>query len=985
MKTPTYDAPATQRQASAAENAERYRVLTELLPLPMLIHVAGVIRYVNQECVKLLGGDNAGEFIGSSILDVIHPDYRAAAMSRVQRILQGEPNVESVELKLVCKNGSQTWIETTGIAIPSVDPQAIYVVGKDIADRKRMELQETRRLSELEALYLLSNTVSTASSLEQVYAAAMDAILKLLKADRVSILLFDVDSVMRFKAWRGLSDAYRQGADGHSPWTRDAEKPESIFIDDIELDAGMAHFRPLAKAEGLRAFGFVPLVQQGRLLGKFMVYFNQPHRFSTTDSRLASTIAFHIAFAIERKLTNESLRENKNTLQMILRCAPDAVFICSQQGQISYANDHAVSLLGYSHEELYAMTVFDLVPPDWRARYRQAAKSIASSSEPQIREIYLLRKDGSKIPMELNASVLPNQQVYGSCRDISERKRLDRDLRVAAIAFETQEGILVTNAQGIILKVNQAFTSITGYSAGEAVGKTPALLKSGKHDARFYQAMWAALNQHGFWHGEIWNRRKDASVYPEQLTITAVTNQANDVINYVANFADITQQKKNEEKIHSLAFFDSLTRLPNRRLLLDRLHQSMAASARHGHYGAVIFIDLDNFKSINETKGHEVGDLMLIEVAKRLPCCVPDFDTVSHLGGDNFVVLMESSSGNPIEAATQAELVAQTIRVALGKPYLLARQEFHSTPSIGIALFQGHEESMTDLLKHAEIAMYQAKTAGRNAVRFYDVTMQSVLETRITLEEELRKAINEQQFQLHYQIQVKDGLGVIGVEALLRWMHPERGLILPANFIPLAEETQLILPIGEWVMRSACDQIKVWSANPAKRHLRVAVNVSPLQFSQDDFVAQVKGILEQSGIDATRLKLELTESLMLHDVSRVIDKMHQIKALGVGFAMDDFGTGFSSLSLLKKLPLDQLKIDQSFVSDLVTDQNDQAIVHAIITMAEAFGLNVIAEGVETGEQRAQLTCNGCHTFQGDYFGKPVHGDQLDKVLSLHSS
>jgi diguanylate cyclase (GGDEF)-like protein/PAS domain S-box-containing protein len=561
---------------------------------------------------------------------------------------------------------------------------------------------------------------------------------------------------------------------------------------------------------------------------------------------------------------------------------------------------------------------------------------------------------------------------------------MEKELRIAATAFETQEGICVTNSENIILKVNRAFTKITGYSANDVLGKSPSILKSGRQDAEFYREMWDSLNRDKFWEGEVWNKRKDGTLYPERLGITAVTNNADKIINYVATFTDITRQKKAEEEIYNLAFYDPLTGLPNRRLLLDRLQQSMAASVRHEQYGAVIYIDLDYFKSLNDTKGHELGDLMLIEVTQRLQNCVGDFDTVARPGGDEFVVLLENLSTEAAASAAQAEHMAQKIRATLSQSYFLQGYEFHSTPSIGVVLFRGHEESVADLIKHADIAMYQAKSAGRNTVRFYDVAMQAVLEVRMNLEDALHKAINLEQFQLHYQIQVDSSHSITGVEALLRWTHPEQGNIPPADFISLAEETGLILPIGEWVLRTACDQIKAWSVSPATRNLRIAVNVSSVQFAQDGFVAQVQRVLQETGINSACLKLELTESLMLNNVDEVIGKMKQLKEMGVRFSMDDFGTGFSSLSYLKKLPLDQLKIDQSFVRDLAQDQNDEAIVQAIITMGDAFGLNIIAEGVETEEQLTRLDSYGCKAFQGYLFGKPMPIQEIDSILAQRS-
>jgi diguanylate cyclase (GGDEF)-like protein/PAS domain S-box-containing protein len=445
---------------------------------------------------------------------------------------------------------------------------------------------------------------------------------------------------------------------------------------------------------------------------------------------------------------------------------------------------------------------------------------------------------------------------------------------------------------------------------------------------------------------------------------------------YIVLSRDITERKHAVEEIHTLAFYDPLTQLPNRRLLQDRLQQAQAASARDAHYGAAMFLDLDHFKTLNDTKGHDVGDLLLREVAQRLQTGIRDGDTVARLGGDEFVVILESLSSDAAEAATQAGLVAEKLRACLAQPYQLEGHEYHSTPSIGVTLFQGHEERVEDVLKHADTALYQAKSAGRNAIRFFDPGMQADLEAHTEMVGNLRHALEHRQLRLYYQIQVDSAQQAIGAEALLRWESPEHGLVSPAQFIPLAEETGLIVPIGLWVLQTACAQIREWSEDPATRGLQLAVNVSARQFRQPDFIEQVQRAISAAGIDPTRLKIELTESLVLDNLSDSISKMHALKAIGIGLSVDDFGTGYSSLSYLKQLPLDQLKIDQSFVRDLVTDPNDAAIVQAIITMGQAFGLHVIAEGVETEAQREYLDLHGCHAFQGYLFSKPVPIEQF---------
>ncbi|TRZ97221.1 MAG: EAL domain-containing protein [Rhodocyclaceae bacterium] len=554
---------------------------------------------------------------------------------------------------------------------------------------------------------------------------------------------------------------------------------------------------------------------------------------------------------------------------------------------------------------------------------------------------------------------------------IAAQQRSDAQLRIAAIAFESQEGMMITDANAVIMRINRAFTAITGYAPEEAVGQTPRLLKSGRHDLAFYAGMWESIQRNGVWQGEIWDRRKSGEVYPKWLTITAVKSADGTVINYVSTHTDITERKLADDKIQHLAFADPLTDLPNRRLLIDRLHQALAAGARNKRRGALILIDLDNFKTLNDTLGHDTGDLLLQQVAQRLVTCVRDGDTVARLGGDEFVIMLEDLSENLEEAAKQSETVGEKILATLNRPYLLASFENRSTPSIGITLFSGQSDSIEELLKQADLAMYQAKTVGRNTLRFFDPEMQAAVTARAALEVELREALSQQQFILYYQPQVVGKGRLTGAEALVRWQHPRRGIVSPLDFVPLAEETGLILPLGQWVMETACKQLAKWATQPNTEDLTLAVNVSAHQFHQADFVEQVLAMLGSTGANPHRLKLELTESLLVSNVEGTIAKMSALKAHGIGFSMDDFGTGYSSLSYLKRLPLDQLKIDQGFVRDILIDPNDAAIAKMVIVLAESMGLTVIAEGVEIEAQRDFLAHHGCHAYQGYLFSRPV--------------
>jgi diguanylate cyclase (GGDEF)-like protein/PAS domain S-box-containing protein len=626
-----------------------------------------------------------------------------------------------------------------------------------------------------------------------------------------------------------------------------------------------------------------------------------------------------------------------------------------------------------------------LIHPDDRHIIESAQSQLTTQTGTVVHE---LRTNPSLGPMHTLSNTLSVVRdaagnavsVVGTSLDISERKQAELEFRIAATAFESQEGMMVTDANKNILKVNKAFTKISGYTAEEAIGQTPRLVSSGHHHEDFYESMWQSIAENGGWEGEVWNRRKNGEVYPQHLTITAVMGVKGVVTNYVATFTDVTLRNAAEAEINHLAFYDALTRLPNRRLLIDRLNHALSAGARLGWGGALLFLDLDHFKTLNDTLGHDVGDLLLRQVAERLTICMREGDTVARLGGDEFVVMLEDLSKQPLEAAAQAENIANKILSTINQPYQLATNTYQTTASIGVVLFSDHDHTQDVLLKHADIAMYQAKKMGRNTLCFFDPNMQEAINTRAALEVDLHKALDNKQFALYYQIQV-DRLGhAIGAEALIRWIHPERGLISPLEFIPLAEETGMILPIGQWVLETACAQLNAWQAKPPTQSLTLSINVSAKQFYQANFTAQVKAAVKRYGINAMQLKLELTESILLEHIDNTIIKMKELQKVGVKFSLDDFGTGYSSLQYLKLLPLYQLKIDRSFVRDIVIDSSDQAIVRTVIAMAQTLNLDVIAEGVETEVQREILANCNCNSYQGFLFGKAIPIEQFDLAL-----
>ncbi|MFH0934236.1 MAG: EAL domain-containing protein, partial [Pseudomonadota bacterium] len=671
----------------------------------------------------------------------------------------------------------------------------------------------------------------------------------------------------------------------------------------------------------------------------------------------------------------KKLMESEKRLRSIFETEPECIKVVDGAGNLLEMNNAGLAMLeGGSLQEVQQKPLIEYVDPEYRDAFISLHRKVMAGESGML-AFRVTGVKGASRYLETHATPMRGSDgkvtsLLGVTRDITESMQAEQQLRIAATAFESQEGIIVTDAGGTILRVNQAFTRITGYETEEVIGKNPRLLKSGHHDSEFYKALWESIRRTGGWEGEIWNRRKNGDIYPEHLTITSVHDAKGRVANYVGTLTDITASKSAEEAIRNLAFFDPLTRLPNRRLLQDRLQQALASSGRSGKGGAILFIDLDNFKTLNDTLGHDTGDLLLGQVAQRLLACVREGDTVARLGGDEFVVMLEDLSEDDLEAADQAENVAAKIHDALEQPYQIGTHTCNSTPSIGATLFN-RNVSIDDLLKQADIAMYQAKKAGRNTLRFFDPQMQESINMRAALEAELRDAIAIGQFELHFQAQIDETGHPYGAEALIRWNSPGRGLVTPANFIPLAEETGLILPIGQWVLETACAQLKTWAQEISTRYLVLSVNVSARQFHQEDFVEQVRSTVAHHGIDPSLLKLELTESMLLENIEVTISNMSALNKIGVRISLDDFGTGYSSLQYLKRLPLDQLKIDQSFVRDIVTDSSDRTIVSTIIAMAHSLDLDVIAEGVETEEQRQLLESAGCRHYQGYLFGKPV--------------
>jgi diguanylate cyclase (GGDEF)-like protein/PAS domain S-box-containing protein len=682
----------------------------------------------------------------------------------------------------------------------------------------------------------------------------------------------------------------------------------------------------------------------------------------------------------------EALRESESRFRIVANAAPTMIWMSGPDGRVNFVNQGWLDFTGRSLEDELGEGWESLLHPGDAERVLAAYHKAFADRKAFSLRFRMRNRDGEYRWVEdrgtPRADALGRMAGFiGATMDVTETQNAEQELRIAATAFDAQEGMFVASADGRLLRVNRAFGKMIGIEPSQAAGHGFEVIAADRFDSGFYRALCRAVVESGFWQGEILCRRASDETFPASLTVSAVTAPRGEVTHLVGSLRDVSERRAAEEEIRRLAFYDPLTGLPNRRLLHDRMQHAFAASARSGSHGAVFFIDLDHFKTLNDTRGHTVGDQLLMEISRRLTECVRRTDTVARLGGDEFVVIAEDLGVDRHVASALAEGVATKMLNSLSMPCPLPPGDPHEgSCSIGVTLFRGFEISVDESLRRADAAMYRAKAAGRNGLDFFDPALQVALEQRAALESDLRHAAERSQLRLHFQVQMSANGEAVGAEALVRWEHPTRGLIPPGEFIALAEETGVILSIGDWVLRAACAQLAVWAKDPVLRRLRLAVNVSPRQFRRHEFVEHVQEVLTASGADPAHLKLELTEGTVLDDVDVAITRMKSLRALGIGFSMDDFGTGYSSLAYLKRLPLEQLKIDRSFVRDLRADSDDAMIVQAIIGMARNLRLDVIAEGVEDLRQLEFLRANGCFAFQGYLFSPPVPLAQFEDYV-----
>lgn len=691
--------------------------------------------------------------------------------------------------------------------------------------------------------------------------------------------------------------------------------------------------------------------------------------------------------AQQRKLINSEQRY-RLTLDALQEGAWDWDII---SGCVHFS-DTWLNTFGYNREDIVPTfaSLKRLIHPDDLHDVIKALNTHLDDGTPVCEHEYRLRhRSGAYIDTRSKGKVIERNQngyalrMVGVNIDITAIKKTESDLRLAAVVFEEGEAVIITDKNGSIIRVNPAFTRTTGYSAAEAIGRKPSLLKSGRHDEPFYQELWDTLLSRGRWQGEIWNKRKNGVIYPEWETITALREPNGEITHFIACFLDITERKETEARVNYLAHYDELTGLYNRTLFHDQLTKSLARAKRTNCCGALLFLDIDRFKSVNDTHGHTIGNELLTQVAKLITQSIRTEDTAARLCGDEFIILVENLSQDKDKATDTVNKLALKISRAFIKPIVLKQHEILISISMGVCVFHGRSASASELIKQADMALYHAKSKGRNSIQLFEPGMEEAARQRIEIENGLRFALLNKELELFFQPQIDIANGImIGAESLLRWKHPQKAFISPAKFIPVAEDSGLILPLGTWVLETCCKQIRRWEKIGLFQVLKtLSVNISAIQFNQTNFVGTVLEMINATEINPKHLEIEITEGALITHVEETRDKLEAIKKAGIRIAIDDFGTGYSSLAYLKRFPIDVLKIDQSFVRDISTDSNDAVIIKTIIGMAKNLGLYVIAEGVETQAQLNFLKNEGCAAYQGYLYSPAINEDLFRQLLA----
>ncbi|MFI3154780.1 MAG: PAS domain S-box protein [Methylococcaceae bacterium] len=924
-------------EATLQASEARFRLMANSSPIMIWItDAAGEPTFVNQSWLDFAGFDSVQTMTHGGWISTIHPDDRETAFLAYYQNTEVHEAI-TTEYRLRNANGDWRWILDKGL--PLYDENGVFngYIGSaiDITERKQVQrilqdkermLSESQRIAHIGSwsMELSTGCLSWSDEMfriygvtQQTFSPSVDAFLDLVHPDdRIAL----------------------------KRWGNDCRAGKEMQ----ELD-----FRIMLPDGAVRYVRGSGGLQYDEM--------NRPLRMVGSVQNIT-----------ERKQAEQVLHQIKAMIDTSL----DGFWIADSMGNVLQVNEAYARMSGYSVDELENMHINQLEAKEEAEQVKaHIAKIIAQGYD--LFETRHRHKDGYVIDVEISAAFLPEfQQFCVFCRDITERKRVEMDLRIAAAAFESQEAMVITDTASVILRINKAFTESTGYTEDEAVGRKISILKSGRHDASFYAAMWQSILSIGTWQGEIWDRRKNGEIYPKWLSITAVKGSDGVPTHFIGIHTDITERKNAEGQIKQLAFYDPLTQLPNRRLLEERLKHGINVERRDGRQLALLMLDLDRFKAVNDSLGHLAGDELLQQVAARITARLRDVDMVARLGGDEFIVLLEDIA-RPKDAAR----VAKEIIADLTKPFCLIHgNNVRIGASIGIALYPQHGGSPEQIMDHADAALYQAKAAGRGCFAYFSEDLTIAARERMVLETRLRRALEQQELRVFFQPQVDIASGrIVGAEALVRWQDPVEGLIPPIRFIPIAEETGLIVEIGGWVLRETCRQGRQW-LDEGLPPLTLAVNVSAYQFRRSDICTLVAKVLNETGFPPEQLELEITESGLMANQDNATAILSNLRALGVRLAIDDFGTGYSSLGYLKNFPLDVLKIDKSFIDDIPFRQDDMEIAATIVAMGHILGFKVLAEGVETAEQLAFLQAKGCDSYQGYIKSKPLPRHEFAQLL-----
>jgi diguanylate cyclase (GGDEF)-like protein/PAS domain S-box-containing protein len=970
----------------------------------------------------------------------IHPDDKERVLQGIDAVIRGDGGNWSDEYRFLRKDGGYAHVLDRGFVIRDGGAKAVRMVGgmSDLSSRKESELalaRVNRALRMLSACNELLIHVTDESQLITEICRLASTIGGYRMA-WVGYARNDAGKTVEPMAYAGeLADSSyldemrvswsEHEPAGRGPGGRAIRSGEPVVCGDISADPDFAVWRAPAQRNGYRGLVVLPLREKKhaieRAFGILALYSGEARSVAPEEVRLLQELADNLAFGIRNLRTREerqrieaavlkvaagvSASSGAEFFEQLARSMAEAlgadaacvakwlpgepprarVISSVADGRVTQNYDYAVE--GTPCERL-VHDPFCVIPENAAERFPHASmlaefgaqayvgRRLDNSAGQSVGLLYVLFRK----PVAQLKFVTSTLQIFAA-RAAAELERLEADARIrdqASLLDKAQDAIIVCGIDHRVLYWNKGAERLYGWTAAEALGQCKETLLC--DDPAICREATDTVFRVGDWSGEMVHRRKDGGALSVEGHWTLVRNDDGAPESIFTINTDITQRRVAEREIQYLAFYDILTGLPNRRLLHERLEQAAAACVQSRRAGALLIIDLDNFKSLNDTLGHDAGDLLLQHVALRLKGALARSGTLARIGGDEFVVVLEDLSPEPREAAAQASKVGERILAIFTEPFALPAYQHHITPSIGVALFNEQPTTADELLKRADLAMYRAKAAGRNAIRFYDPEMQAAVRARVAMEKDFRRSLRQQDFHLDYQPQADSDGRTTGTEALVRWRHPVRGAVSPAEFIPLAEDTGLILPLGRWVLESACKQLALWARQPETAHLSIAVNVSAREFRHAEFVDQVLAVLARTGADPNKLKLELTESLLVEDMEGTIAKMTALKQKGVGFSLDDFGTGYSSLSYLKRLPLDQLKIDRSFVRDVLTNPNDAAIARTIVALGQSLGLNVIAEGVETQAQRDCLAAYGCDAYQGYLYGQPLSAEQLGGLM-----